>query len=494
MMEPTPEKNGTNAHPHQAGELKPVLGRGALINIGIGAVIGAGIFVLTGIAAAQHAGPALTLSFVIAALGCSFAALCYAEFAAMLPTSGSVYSYARHALGEPIAWFVGWNLVLEYLFGAATVSVGWSGYINSLFQQFHINLPSLLSQAPLKKGDGPLGLEFTGSLINLPAVLIIIAVTAICIVGTNHSSRVNNFFVVIKVAIVILFIAVGVFYIDPQNWHPFIPENSGKFGEFGWSGIAQAAGIVFYTYIGFDAVSTAAGEAKNPQRDMPIGILGSLIICSTLYIAVSAVLTGLVPYHLLNVPAPVAVALDAHPQLAWFSALIKVGAIAGMTSVILVFIFGQARIFFAMAQDGMVPSTFSRVHRRYRTPYISTLVTGSVAALIAGLFPINILGELVAIGTLLAFVAVCIGVWVLRYTQPEIKRPFKVPAVHFCCAAGVLLCGGMAASLPVDTWWRLLIWSAIGMGVYFFYGQRHSVFRKARKQGSANQATITEAP
>jgi APA family basic amino acid/polyamine antiporter len=461
-----------------ANELKRTLDARALVMLGIGAIIGTGIFVLTGTAAANHAGPALVVSFLIAGLGCAFAGLCYAEFASMIPVSGSAYSYSYATLGEFVAWFIGWNLILEYLFAAATVAVGWSGYVVSLVEQLGFSLPDALTNAPFTKGAGHLEIVRTGAIVNLPAVLVIAAITALCYVGIHQSARFNSIVVAIKVTVIILFIGFGIWVVDGANWHPFIPPNTGGFGHFGWSGVVQAAGIIFFAYIGFDAVSTAAQEAKNPQRDMPIGILASLAICTVLYVAVSAVLTGMVHYSLLNTPAPVALALDHHPELSWLAGWIKLGAIAGMTSVMLVMMLGQPRIFYAMSRDGLLPPLFRKVHPTHRTPYIGTLITGTLAALIAGLFPVTILGELVSIGTLLAFTTVCIGVLVLRYTRPDLPRPFKVPAPWFVCIAGALICAGMMASLPPDTWVRLLVWTIVGMLIYWGYGFKHSALRE----------------
>jgi APA family basic amino acid/polyamine antiporter len=435
--------------------------------------------VLTGTAAANHAGPALVVSFLIAGLGCALAGLCYAEFASMIPVSGSAYSYSYATLGELVAWFIGWNLILEYLFAAATVAVGWSGYVVSLVEQLGMHLPEALTNAPFTKGAGHFEIIRTGAILNLPAVLIIAALTALCYVGIHQSARFNSVVVAIKVAVIILFIGFGMWAIDGANWQPFIPENTGRFGHFGWSGVVQAAGIIFFAYIGFDAVSTAAQEAKNPQRDMPIGIMGSLVVCTVLYVAVSAVLTGMVPYLELNSPAPVALALDRHPELSWLAGWIKLGAIAGMTSVMLVMMLGQPRIFYAMSRDGLLPPLFRKVHPTHKTPYIGTLITGSLAALIAGLFPVTILGELVSIGTLLAFTTVCIGVLVLRHTRPDLKRPFRTPAPWVVCIGGALICSGMMVSLPPDTWVRLAVWTAIGFLIYGFYGYKHSALRNS---------------
>ncbi len=459
-------------------ELRRSLDARALVLLGIGAIIGTGIFVLTGTAAANHAGPALVVSFLIAGLGCALAGLCYAEFSAMIPVAGSAYSYSYATLGEGVAWFIGWNLILEYLFAAATVAVGWSGYVVSLVEQLGFHLPDALTNAPLTKGAGHFEIIGTGAILNLPAVLVVAAITALCYVGIHQSARFNAIVVAIKVTVIVLFIAFGMWVIDGDNWQPFIPPNTGTFGHFGWSGVVQAAGIIFFAYIGFDAVSTAAQEAKNPQRDMPIGIMGSLVVCTILYVAVAAVLTGMVPYFELNSPAPVAVALDKHPELAWLSGWIKLGAIAGMTSVMLVMMLGQPRIFYAMSKDGLLPKFFARVHKKHKTPYIGTIITGTLAAVIAGLFPVTILGELVSIGTLLAFSTVCIGVLVLRYTRPDLKRPFRTPMPWLTCTAGALICLGMMVSLPTDTWVRLAGWTAIGMLVYAFYGFKNSALRK----------------
>jgi len=460
-------------------ELSRTLDARALVLLGIGAIIGTGIFVLTGTAAANHAGPALIISFLIAGLGCALAGLCYAEFASMIPVAGSAYSYSYATLGEGVAWFIGWNLILEYLFAAGTVAVGWSGYVVSLVEQLGFHLPDALTNAPFGKGPGHFEIVRTGAIINLPAVLVIAAITCLCYVGIHQSARFNAVVVAIKVAVIILFIGFGMWVVDGANWHPFVPPNAGEFGKFGWSGVFQAAGIIFFAYIGFDAVSTAAQEAKNPQRDMPIGIMGSLVVCTILYVAVAAVLTGMVHYSELNTAAPVALALDRHPELSWLSGWIKLGAIAGMTSVMLVMMLGQPRIFYAMSRDGLLPKFFRKVHPTHKTPYIGTLITGTLAALIGGLFPVTILGELVSIGTLLAFTTVCIGVLVLRYTRPDLKRPFRVPAPWIVCIGGALICSVMMLSLPQDTWWRLGIWTAIGLLIYVFYGFRHSALRNS---------------
>ena len=472
-----------------ANQLRRVLTATQLTLLGIGGVIGTGIFVLTGVAAAQNAGPALPLSFIFAGIGCTFAGLCYAEFAAMIPVSGSAYSYSYATLGEGIAWFIGWNLVLEYLFAVATVSVGWSGYVVSLLEQFHIHLPAALSNAPIDQGADALHLRFTGAIINLPAILIVTLIATICYIGIKQSAVFNSFIVAIKVTVIVLFILFGVSYINTDNWHPFVPPNTGTWGVYGVSGILAASGVIFFAYIGFDAISTAAQESKNPQRDMPIGILASLIICTILYVVVSAVLTGMVPYKELNVAAPVALALDKYPGLDWLRTPVKLGAIFGMTSVMLVMTIAQARIFFAMARDGLLPPFFGRVHPRFRTPSVGTVVTGVSAALIGGLFPVSLLGHLVSIGTLAAFVTVCIGVLVLRRTRPDLPRPFRTPAPWFTCIAGALVCGLMMASLGPATWVRLIVWTVIGALIYVLYGYQHSCLRKAANGAAATPRT-----
>jgi APA family basic amino acid/polyamine antiporter len=463
-----------------ANELNRVLDARMLVMMGIGAIIGTGIFVLTGTAAANHAGPALVLSFIIAGIGCAFAGLCYAEFAAMIPVSGSAYSYSYATLGEFIAWFVGWNLILEYLFAAATIAVGWSGYVVSLMNQIGLHMPDALTNAPFAKGATHWSLVQTGAIVNLPAVLILCVMTALCYVGIRQSASFNAIVVVIKVTVIVLFIGFGAWYVQGANWQPFIPPNTGP-GQFGWSGVVTAAGIIFFAYIGFDAVSTAAQEARNPQRDMPIGILVSLAICTVLYISVAAVLTGMVPYAELNTPAPVALALDRYSGLSWLAGWVKLGAIAGMTSTMLVMLLGQPRIFYAMSKDGLLPPVFARVHPKFKTPSFSTLLTGVVAATVAGLFPVTILGELVSIGTLMAFIVVCIGVLVLRRTRPDLKRPFRVRAPWLVCSLGALICAYMMISLPIDTWVRLVVWTFFGLLVYFFYGRKHSALNKPQR-------------
>ena len=463
---------------HAASKLKRALGPWQLTFLGVGATIGTGIFVLTGLEAAQHAGPAIVLSFVLAGIACVFAGLCYAEFASMVPLAGSAYTYSYATLGEFAAWFIGWDLLLEYMFAAGTVAVGWSRYFVKFLEQYHMNfLPAALTSAPFATGPDGLTLVKTGAIINLPAVFIASLAGAICYVGIRQSSFVNSLIVALKVSVIIAVIAFGAFYIDSANWQPFVPPNTGEWGNFGPSGILRAAAVIFFAYIGFDAVSTAAQEARNPQRDLPFGIMMGLGICTLLYILMSAVLTGLLPYPQLNDAAPVAVALEAHAGLRWLSAFVVPGAIFGLTSVILVMILGQSRILLAMARDGLLPPAFAGVHERFRTPHVATAFTATFAALIGGLFPIGLLAELVSIGTLLAFVMVSVSVLVLRYTRPGLHRPFRVPLPWFTCLAGAGFSGWLMLSLPADTWVRLVVWALVGVGVYFFYGRHHSRLR-----------------
>jgi APA family basic amino acid/polyamine antiporter len=475
------------------------LGIPALIAFGIGGIIGTGIFVLTGLAAAQHAGPAIVLSFIIAGTGCMFAGLCYSEFAAMVPVAGSAYAYSYATLGEFVAWFVGWNLILEYMMACSTVAVGWSRYFVKLLDHYGINfIPNALSSAPFEAAEVGYEIHRTGAFLNLPAIIIVAAATALCYKGIKESAIVNTVIVAIKVTIVVAVIAFGARYVNTSNWVPYIPQNTGTFGEFGWSGILQASAIIFFAYIGFDGVSTVAQEAKDPQRGMPIGMLGSLAICTLLYILMSSVMTGLVPFKQLNDAAPVAVALESHPQLFWLSSWVIWGALFGLTSVIITMIIPQARIWLTMSHDGLLPKFFGAVHPRFRTPHIATLITGVLAATFAGLLPIGILGELVSIGTLIAFIVVCLGVLVLRYTRPDLPRPFRVPAVWFTAIMGVIFCAGMAASLPTATWLRLVLWSAVGIAVYLFYGYRHSRLRRedaaAPRVAPAETASRPAAP
>ncbi|MFN8006871.1 MAG: amino acid permease [Terriglobia bacterium] len=466
--------------------LRRVLGPVNLVTLGIGAIIGTGIFVLTGQAAAAHAGPAIVLSMVLAGVVSALAGLCYSEFASTVPIAGSAYTYGYATLGEFVAWIIGWDLILEYALGAATVAVGWSGYLISILRDLGIQFPPALSAAPgtlVALADG----STVTAVFNLPAVLVTIAVTVLLVIGIQESANVNSVIVIVKVFVVIAVIVAGARFVNSANWHPFIPENLGKFGEYGWSGIFRGAAVIFFAYIGFDAVSTAAQEAKNPQRDMPIGILGSLIICTLLYVLVSGVMVGLVPYTQLGVAAPMAVAIDAANNAAlgtsWqgflklMPVIVKLGALAGLSSVMVVMILGQPRIFFSMANDGLLPAWAKKVHPRFRTPYVTTIVTGFAVAIASGFTPIKILGELVSIGTLMAFVIVSIGVIFLRYRRPELERPFKTPLVPLIPALSALVSLVLMASLPRETWERLIIWMAIGIAIYFSYGFKHSALR-----------------
>jgi len=480
--------------------LKRALGPTNLITLGIGAIIGAGIFVLTGAAAAQYAGPAIVLSFILAGVACAFAGLCYSEFASLIPIAGSAYTYGYATLGEIFAWIIGWDLILEYAFGAATVASGWSGYLNSFLQDFGIHLPPAFTATPgtdlvmyngrwsplstilptlQAHGVDPTTLPHVHGILNVVAFLAICAVTTVLVVGIQESANLNSTIVIVKLAIVLTFIGIAAAFLtkNPEiavrNWHPFVPPNTGEIGHYGWSGVIRGAAVIFFAYIGFDAVSTAAQEAKKPQRDMPIGILGSLVICTVLYILVSGLLTGVVSYTALNVADPVAVGID-HTGVRWGSILVKLGAIAGLGSVMLVMLLGQSRVFFSMSRDGLLPQWAGAVHPRFRTPWISSILVGIFVAIFASLIPIGILGELVSIGTLLAFVIVCAGVWVLRVRRPELERPFKTPLVPFVPIMGIVVSSLLMALLPLGTWIRLIAWLIIGMFIYFGYGRNHS--------------------
>ncbi|MBL7699031.1 MAG: amino acid permease [Chitinophagaceae bacterium] len=457
--------------------LKKTLGTGALIALGIGAIIGAGLFSITGVAAANQAGPAITISFVVAALGCAFAGLCYAEFASMIPVAGSAYTYSYATMGEFIAWIIGWDLVLEYAVGAATVSISWSKYFVKFLEGFDVHLPTYLTAGPWDNG-----------FINLPAVFIVVLMSSLLIKGTSESARVNNFIVLLKVSVVLIFIFLGWRYIDTSNYVPYIPENNGTFGEFGFSGVIRAAAIVFFAYIGFDAVSTAAQEAKNPKRSMPWGILGSLAICTVLYILFAHVMTGVTNYKSFAGQegiAPVAVAIEhmgqpdasgvIHPDYPWLNRAIIIAILGGYSSVILVMLLGQSRVFFSMSKDGLLPPVFHRVHPRFRTPAKSNLLFMLFVSLFAAFVPARVVGEMTSIGTLFAFILVCIGVWVLRVKQPDAPRAFKTPLVPLVPLLGIFTCLFMMVYLPLDTWIRLLVWMVIGFDVYLFYGMKHSI-------------------
>ena len=465
--------------------LKRVLGPTNLVTLGIGAIIGTGIFVLTGQAAAQYAGPAIVLSMVVAGFASALAGLCYSEFASTVPIAGSAYTYGYATLGEFIAWIIWWDLILEYALGGATVAVGWSGHLTSFLHDFlGITIPASLASAPCSivpaAGCNP------DAYLNLPAVLIAIAVTVLIVIGIKESANVNSVIVVIKVAVVLIVILGGAAYVNSANWQPIIPPNTGHFGEYGWSGVLRGAGVIFFAYIGFDAVSVAAQEAKNPQRDMPIGILGSLVVCTILYILVSGVMVGLVPYReMLGSPAPMVVAIRAAEAASGGSTLLRImtmlvelGAIAGLSSVMVVLMMAQPRIFYSMSRDGLLPPFARKIHPRFRTPHITSIITGVIVALAAGFTPIGALGELVSIGTLLAFVIVSIGVIFLRYRRPDLHRPFKTPLVPFIPILSALVSFALMLGLPFDTWLRLVIWMAIGLVLYFAYGYKHSELRK----------------
>ena len=450
----------------ERGLLRRSLGPWNLTALGIGCIIGTGIFVLTGTAASQNAGPALVLSMIISAVGCAFAGLCYAEFAAMVPVAGSAYTYAYATVGELFAWIIGWDLILEYALSVSTVAVGWSGYFVSLSRDLGITIPAALAAPP---GAGP-------GVFNLPAAVIVVLVSALLVIGIKQSADTNTLLVSIKAAVLVVFVAAGAAYINRDNLTPFIPPNTGAFGQFGWSGVLRGAGVMFFAYIGFDAVSTAAQEAKNPSRDMPIGILSSLAICTVIYIAVAIVLLGIVPYHQLNVADPLAVGIDA-TGLRWLSPVIKIAALFGLFSTMLVNLLAQTRIFYSMSRDGLLPKVFATVHPRFRTPHVSTVMTGAIIALVAGLTRIDVLGQLVSIGTLLAFVLVSIGIIILRKTMPDAPRPFRTPGVPYVPVIGALICLAQMAGLPVATWERLLIWLAVGLALYFSYSRRWSLAR-----------------
>jgi APA family basic amino acid/polyamine antiporter len=457
----------------EAHELKRALGPTALIMIGIGEIIGAGIFVIAGTAAAEHAGPAVLISFVIAGLGCLFSGLCYAEFASLIPESGSSYTYAYATMGRFMAWFIGWNMVLEYLVSASTVAVGWSGYFLSLLNNLGIAFPAAFANAPLA-GAGLTDLHFTGAILNLPAVLLIAGLNVFLLLGVHESSRFNALMVAIKTGIVLLVILFGLPHVSSANMTPFLPANDGTWGHFGVSGILAASGLIYFAYIGFESVSVAAQEARDPRRDIPIGILGSLVICTVLYMLMAVVLTGITDWRTLNVPNPVSFAVGKIPALAWLAIPVDIGALAGLASVTFIALYGQSRVFYAMARDGFLPSLFSTVHPKYRTPVPGTIATGLVAAALAAIFPLDILADLVSIGTLLAFVVVCAGIMILRVTAPNARRVFKTPFVWFVAPAGIVSCGIMMVSLSNATWVRLIVWTIIGLAIYFAYGYRHA--------------------
>lgn len=457
--------------------LKRTLGPMNLTALGIGGIIGAGIFVLTGQAAAEYAGPGIAYSFMLAALACVFAALCYAEFAALIPISGSAYSYAYVTMGEFIAWIIGWGLTLEYLFSVSTVAVGWSGYCVSLLKDFGLNFPANWGGAPFLY-DAKLGWVESGSLLNLPAMFIVLAIGGMIAMGIKAAARLNNIMVVIKMTVIALFIACGVAYINTDNWHPFVPDNTGIFGQFGFSGVLRGAGVVFFAFIGFDALSTLTQESKNPQRSLPIGMLASLGISAIVYVVIALVLTGIVSYTMLNVSDPIAVAVNAlGSQFIWLRLVIKIAILAGLTSVVLVMLLAQTRVFYAMSHDGLLPPVFGKNHPKTQTPVFNTLAVTLVAMVVAGLFPVGILAQIVNMGTLLAFAIVCFGVMLLRYKQPEIKRPFKAPFFPYVPILGTLACVALMLLLPSVTWVQMVVWMLIGCVIYFSYSRKHSKVR-----------------
>jgi APA family basic amino acid/polyamine antiporter len=457
----------------EKGELKKSLTALNLILLGIGAIIGAGIFSLTGLAAANNAGPAVTISFMIAGLGCAFAGLCYAEFASMLPIAGSAYTYSYATLGEFVAWIIGWDLILEYAVGAATVAISWSRYLIKLLEKLGVeNVPYQWMMSPFE--DTMVKGVSVNGIINLPAIFITCLMSLILIRGINESAKLNNVIVVLKITVVIAFIILGWSYMNPANHADYIPANTGAFENFGWTGVMTGAAVVFFSFIGFDAVSTAAQEAKNPQRDMPIGILGSLVICTILYVLFSYVMTGLESYKLFkNEAAPVALAIAATPY-SFFQELIIIAILAGYTSVIMVLLMGQSRVFFSMSKDGLVPAIFSEVHPKFKTPWKSNILFAVLVSLFAGLVPVSVVGEMTSIGTLFAFVLVCIGVLVLRKKQPNAPRAFRTPWVPFVPVMGIIVCLYLMYALPIDTWIRLFVWMAIGIAIYFLYSKKHS--------------------
>src|ERR1700742_605166 len=460
-------------NPNDEGDLKRSLGPIHLISLGIGCIIGAGIFVLTGQAAATYAGPGVVISFAIAGLGCLFAGLCYSEFASMIPVAGSAYTYTYATLGKFVAWVIGWNLVLEYLAASSTVAVGWSGYFNDFLLHIGMPIPAMFNGAPIAM-QGFNHFVATGSWINLPAVALVALITTILVIGVTASANFNNAMVAIKLTIVLVVIFACYSYIVPANHVPFVPPSQGEVGHFGWTGVFRATGVLFFSYIGFDAVSVAAQEAKNPQRDIPLGMLGSLVICTALYMVMSYVLTGIANYTTLNVAHPVSQAVEALPGTRWLTQYVNIGAVVGLASVVLVLLLAKSRIFYAMGRDGMIPAIFHEVHPRFRTPAKSSIITGIFSAILSGFLPLDILGQLVSIGTLLAFAIVCVGVMVLRVRAPQVNRPFRTPFIWVRAPLGIIMCVFMISFLPLDTFLRLVIWTIIGLVIYFLYSSKHA--------------------
>ncbi|RNL51431.1 amino acid permease [Pedobacter jejuensis] len=455
------------------GSLKRTLGPVNLILIGVGLTLGAGLFSITGLAAANHSGPAVTLSFVIAALGCGFAALCYAEFASMIPVAGSAYTYSYATMGELFAWIIGWDLVLEYSVGCATVAISWSQYLTRFLASLGLYLPPQLTLSPFETAKLADGSTVNG-IVNIPAALVVVLMTAILIRGTKGSAIVNGIIVFLKVGVVLVFIALGWQYIDPANYHPYIPENTGTFGHYGWSGVLRGAGLVFFVFIGFDAVAASAQETKNPSRDLPIGIIGSLLVCTVLFGLFGHVMTGLANYkEFANSGAPVAIAIEKTPY-AWLSQAIILAILIGYTSVILIDLMAQSRMFYSISKDGLLPKIFSDVHPKFKTPWKSNMMLCAFIGLFAAFVPMNVVGEMTSIGTLLAFLMVCVGILILRKTDPDAKRPFRVPFVPLIPILGILVCLVMMAFLPWETWLRLGVWLFIGLAIYYWYGKKHS--------------------
>lgn len=443
-----------------------VFGPVSLTLLGIASVVGAGIFVITGTAAAEYAGPAVIISFVLAGIAAGLTALCYAEMAAMIPIAGSTYSYVFAAFGVFMAWFIGWDLLLEYLFAASTVAVGWAGYLVGLLGNVGIHVPDALANPPF--GDG-------GGIVNVPAAFVVAATTFLLIIGTRESVRANNIMVGLKLGALLLFVVVGATFVDTSNWSPFVPENTGSFGDFGASGVIRAAGIVFFAYVGFDAVSTAAAESRDPRRTIPIGLLGTVLISTVIYVAVGLVMTGLVPYGTLNVADPISEALRATPSRTdWLEDVINIAAVIGLFATVLVTFYGQTRILMRMSEDGLLPDRFARISPRFKTPVFTTAVCGIAGGIIASLLPIDVLGELVSIGTLFSFVLVSVGVLILRRTHPDTPRPFRVPAVNLIAPLAIICSVALMATLPIDTWIRLAVWLGIGLIIFFAYGRKKS--------------------